>query len=81
MRDRLSHAVIYAGLVGVSLVTVPVLLGFSLAGGFALAVGGAIAGALVRPGRTRDRAVVAVRSGLALLVGPALYVLVAITSR
>ncbi len=80
MPERRARPLLYGGLVVASVATLPVLFAYSLLGGLALGIGGAAAGAAIHARPARDHAVTALGCGLALLVGPALYVLVAVTS-
>ncbi|GMU78608.1 MAG: hypothetical protein AMXMBFR46_14030 [Acidimicrobiia bacterium] len=64
----------------VSVLCSPIVPGGLLFLGVLVVLVGCVVGALSRPGSRQDRAVVAVCSGLALLVGPASYLLLAVAT-
>ena len=75
-----TRPALYVSLALASIATTIVLFSYLLVVGLGITLIGAIAGALSRPGARQDRAVVGVCCGLAVLTGPALYLLLAIAT-
>ena len=67
-----------AGVAVLSVVSVPLLFGPLLVVGWVLFMGGALLGAITRRGRWFERSVWALQIGGALLVGPAVYAVLAL---
>jgi len=75
---RRTRPGLYGTIAAISIVSAPITFGFFLVAGVLAVFLGAAVGACSRPGTRQDRAVVAVCSGLALLVGPAAYLALAL---
>jgi hypothetical protein len=75
---RRTRPLLYGTITLVSLLTVPITFGFFLWIGVLVVAIAATIGALTHAGPRQDRAVVAVCCGLALLTGPAVYLLLAL---
>lgn len=68
----------YVAFAVASVVTAPLLFAFTLIGGAALGLASSVVAALSRPGRTQETAIITMWCGVALLVGPVLYMTLAL---
>ena len=77
---RRTRPALYVSIALASIATTIVLFAYLLLLGLATTLIAAVVGAVSQPGARQDRAVVGVCCGLAVLTGPALYLLLAVAT-